>query len=415
MGITYKFLLNTRRDSDDGMYPVILRVYSNRSYKEYALKISVSPKYWDGNTQNVKPGYDNYEEHNLRITTLRNKIKKLILLAELNDTPLTATHVLDNITPAVSKKTNKQSSILKYAYDIISKLTADGKVGNALVYTTAINKFKTFVKKDSFTFEDLNYRKLMDYHSYLVQEGVSVNTISVYMRSLRAIYNRAIKEGIVSASDYPFKSYTIKNERTISRALTTEEMYKIVTLKLDPNTPIYHWRNFFVLSFYMIGINFADLLTLTTKDIIDGRVIYRRSKTGKLYSVKLHPETIALLKLYKPVSDKEYLLPVLNSNVKDKVKLKNDAKQAVKTCNKYLKKIAHMCGVNKPVSTYYARYAFANIARSLGYSKDLIAEALGHEYGNRVTSIYLDDYDKNVIDELTATVTDSVLKCGSVR
>lgn len=409
MGITYKFLLNTRRNNNDGIFPVVLRVYSNRSYKEYALKISVSPKYWDDDTQNVKPGYDSYEEHNLRITTLRNKIKKLILLAELNDTPLTATYVLDNITPTVSKKTTKQSSILKYAYDVISKLTADGKIGNALVYTTAINKFKTFVKRDGFTFEELNYKKLLDYHSFLLQDGVAVNTISVYMRSLRAIYNRAIKEGIVSASDYPFKSYTIKNERTISRALTTEEMYKIITLKLDPKTPIYHWRNFFVLSFYLIGINFADLLTLTTKDIIDGRVIYRRSKTGKLYSVKLHANTIAMLKLYRPLSDKEYLLPVLNSGVKDKVKLKNDAKQAVKTCNKYLKKIAYMCGINKPVSTYYARYAFANIARSLGYSKDLIAEALGHEYGNRVTGIYLDNYDNEVIDKLLCTVIAKVL------
>ena len=56
------------------------------------------------------------------------------------------------------------------------------------------------------------------------------------------------------------------------------------------------------------------------------------------------------------------------------------------------------------LTTYYARYSWANIARKLGYSKDLIAEALGHEYGNRVTGIYLDNYDLEVIDEMNEKV-----------
>ena len=63
-----------------------------------------------------------------------------------------------------------------------------------------------------------------------------------------------------------------------------------------------------------------------------------------------------------------------------------------------------MCEIEKPSTTYYARYSWSNIARGLGYSKDIIAEGLGHEYGNKVTGIYLDQYDTSIIDEMNAKV-----------
>jgi integrase len=54
------------------------------------------------------------------------------------------------------------------------------------------------------------------------------------------------------------------------------------------------------------------------------------------------------------------------------------------------------------------RYSFANISKQVGYSKDLIAEALGHEYGNSVTGIYLEQFDNDLIDEMNQKVIDEV-------
>lgn len=79
-------------------------------------------------------------------------------------------------------------------------------------------------------------------------------------------------------------------------------------------------------------------------------------------------------------------------------------------CNKNLKLIAKRAGMEHSLSTYWARYSWANIARKLGYSKDMIAEALGHSYGNKVTSIYLDDYPSEVIDEMNGRVLEEILK-----
>jgi len=80
------------------------------------------------------------------------------------------------------------------------------------------------------------------------------------------------------------------------------------------------------------------------------------------------------------------------------------SRQGYKLCNKYLKRICDLCGIEETVTTYVARHSWATSAKRLGYSKDLIAEALGHEYGNRITGIYLDDYDLEVIDEMNERV-----------
>lgn len=71
----------------------------------------------------------------------------------------------------------------------------------------------------------------------------------------------------------------------------------------------------------------------------------------------------------------------------------------VRTCNKYLGIISKKLEIPVVVTTYYSRYSWANIAKELGFSKDLIAEALGHDYGNRITGIYVDDFDSERIDE----------------
>jgi integrase len=161
-------------------------------------------------------------------------------------------------------------------------------------------------------------------------------------------------------------------------------------------------------------MNFADLLTLTKGNFVDGRIVFRRRKTHKVYSILMHSKAQKLFNLYRSdVSDmgKEYVLPfVVCKN--DPVALKKDILQAIKNTNDYLRRLAELCEIDKCVTTYYARYSWANIARGLGYSKDLIAEALGHEYGNKVTGIYLDNYSSEIIDKMNVDVITSVLGNG---
>lgn len=402
MGITYKFLLNQRRKSINNEYSIVLRVYTTGRYKEYSIGEQINVNFWSDELQMVLPSFSGHEQINSKIISTRNKLKKILLLAELNESSIDLEEVYSQLRPT-SNNVNKtvSQSIIKYGRAQVELLNKSGNVGNAMVYNNSINKLREYAGTDNLSFTAFTYQKVVDFNTYMLSSGIKVNTVSLYLRTIRAIYNRAIKEGIVSANNYPFRGFKIKQEKTISRSLTIKEMQSIVGLDLQVGSPIWHWRNYFLLSFCLIGINFADLLKLERQNIIDGRLVFRRSKTGKIYSIAINPRASELINYYSSKSN--YLLPVLQK-VDSPVKSKNDTKQAVKTCNQYLKKIATECKISKRISTYYARYTFANIARQLGYSKDIIAEALGHEYGNRVTGIYLDNYDNQVIDVMVSEV-----------
>lgn len=414
MNITFKFVLNKRRKSANDLYPIVLRIYQGVTYSEQSLNIKIRPTDWDEQNQLVLQSNPHYQVYNAKILSDNSKLQKLILLSDVNAST-TPKSILYNLYPldkkhSIPQKHLKTISIIEYGINLVKELEKAGKAGNSMVYSCAVNKLKEYAGNHKLTFEQVNFKFLTDFSNSMLAEGIKINTISVYFRTLRAIYNRAIKEGMVPATAYPFNAFRIKNEKTVSRALTIDELKSIVNLNLPANTPIWHWRNYFMLSFCFIGINFTDLLTLTEDNIVDGRIVFRRRKTGKIYSIKIHPIATEILVNYQKPNNTELklLLPVLKQ-VKDPMKLKKDVWQVIKTCNAYLNRIAGYCSIKKDITTYYARYTWANVARSLGYSKDMIAEALGHEYGNRVTGIYLDNYDNGIIDELNNSVINCVI------
>ncbi len=415
MSYSFKVVIDKRYNKGNNTHPLKLRIYEGSKYKEKSLGIFTAENDWDDLNQVVLPSANGHEVHNAKIQSKKTRVQKLILLAELNEDNIVS---LDEIMAGLSNETIKTKtlvakvSLIRYGEGIAKSLSDSGKIGNSFVYSTAIKKLRAFVKTDHFPFESLTYKKLNEFQDSLLGDGIKVNSISVYMRTIRAIYNRAIKEGLVSAAAYPFVAYRVKNEKTVNRTLTLKEMQSITNVKLEPDTPIWHWRNFFLLSFCLIGMNFADLLTLSGKNIVDGRIVFRRKKTGKIYTIKLHDKTLELLSYYIDINqfEKEQLLLPILKQTKDLLKLKKDTWQAIKTCNEYLVRIAKMKGVEtkKDLSTYYGRYTWANIARSLGYSKDIIGQALGHSYGNTTTSIYLDDYDNEIIDAVNLKVISTV-------
>ena len=157
---------------------------------------------------------------------------------------------------------------------------------------------------------------------------------------------------------------------------------------------------YFLISFYLRGISFTDLAYLRQSNIIDGRVEYKRRKTHKNYSIKLFPEAQVLFEKFN-VNGSKYLLPILpNDTLEDSIEAKKVIRQFIKTTNKYLKRMSEQIGLSSPATSYTSRHSFGTIAKRLGYSNELIAEALGHEYGNKITNIYLDTFDSDVLDAM---------------
>jgi integrase len=155
------------------------------------------------------------------------------------------------------------------------------------------------------------------------------------------------------------------------------------------------------------GINLRDLILLKPECLKNGRLIYRRAKTGKLYSIHVTPEISTILGSFTPNETLLGLITRAQLNSSFKI---NHLQQFLKVTNKHLKNIGAFLEVNEPISTYVFRYSYANLAKQLGYSKDLIAEALGHEYGNSVTGIYLEQFDNDVVDSMNQALINAVSK-----
>ncbi len=224
-----------------------------------------------------------------------------------------------------------------FANQLVEDMLSINKTGNAIVYRTAINRFMGYVDNPKLKFSDIDYKLLEGFKLKLSKDKVKVNSISNYFRSLRAIYNKAIRAKLVDRSTYPFLDIAIKTERTAKRAITIDDLKKIAEIDLKPKSRKWHARNYFFLSFALIGASFTDLAYLSSANIRKGRLAYRRRKTGKELNIKLHPFTEKLL-AYCAGSNSKYLLPVVHpSVVEDSVRAKALITQWIKTTNKWLR------------------------------------------------------------------------------
>jgi integrase len=280
-----------------------------------------------------------------------------------------------------------------------------GRDGGVKVYQQSLNTIRQELNLD-IPFSGLSYKDVMNLENKLYKRGMSVNGASVYLRSFRAVCNKAINQDIVSLEWYPFRKHKMKKQKTVPRVLTIDEIKRYFALNLSPTHSSYKYWNIGKLIFMLRGINMRDLMLLKPDCVKNGRIIYRRAKTGKLYSIQITTEIATALATFTPNETLLGLIPSAQLNSSIKV---NHFQQFLKVTNKHLKKLGVIIAVSEPISTYVFRYTYANVAKQLGYSKDLIAEALGHEYGNSVTGIYLEQFDNDVVDKMNQELINAVL------
>ncbi|WP_423147006.1 phage integrase SAM-like domain-containing protein [Rubrolithibacter danxiaensis] len=401
-------ILDERRSKADNVYPVIIRVIHNRKNTSIATGIRVQKDYWDEQSSQLKRTHPNFSVVNPTLLETYLKVQRVIhQLEEVREFSFEALKERLSEQPEASKVYSKVS-FNEFSKNLVQDLISINRSGNAIVYRTASNRLITFADNKQIKFKDIDYNLLEGFKNSLVKDGVKTNTVHNYFRTIRAIYNKAIKAKLIDRSFYPFHDVKVKLERTAKRAVPVDCIKKLHELELKTNARQWHARNYFILSFSLIGISFTDMAYLTSKSIIKGRLIYKRRKTHKTYDIKLTAIAIQIFKLYQGRNSK-YLLPILPSSVaEDSMEAKKIISQWIKTTNKWLRKIGEDCGLEDDLTTYVTRHSWATCAKRLGYSIELIAEAMGHEHGNRITNIYLDSFDQSVVDEVNEKVIKSI-------
>jgi len=246
-------------------------------------------------------------------------------------------------------------------------------------------------------FKDFSYRNLLELEKSMCITGISINGMGVYFRSLRTIFNMAINEDLISVEWYPFRKYKIRKEKTSPRVLSKAELKTYFNWNIPASHPEYNFWNIGKLLFMLRGINITDLLLLSETNLKNDRIFYRRCKTGKLYSIKLNNDIKEVLFQFTSTSTLLGLVELKDMNNSRRIE---NLVQRRKVINHHLTKIGKLLGLREKLTTYVFRYSYANLAKQMGYSKDIIAEALGHEYGNAVTGIYLEQFDQEIVDRM---------------
>lgn len=265
--------IDKRRKRKDNTYPIILRLSHNRKTTAISVGYFIEQNYWDDSKRMVKSSYKGTQSvkrlnnhFQKKRTDALDIITKLEESGELNR--LSITQLKERIV-----NTSQKMSFYAYGEKLIEELQKTNRLGTARSYRETLRMLKKYNTDKDFSLEELNYDFLQKLEVKFLGAGNTLNGLAVYTRTIQAIYNKTIKEGYIGKEFYPFQNYKIKTTTTQKRTLSIDSLSRIKELELPENHVCFHVRNYFLASFYMMGISFIDLAFLKMNNIVDGRII----------------------------------------------------------------------------------------------------------------------------------------------
>lgn len=397
---TATLYLDELRPNKDGKCSVKIRVTFNRIRHYYKTSIYLTKAEFE------------------KITTAKRRTPAETDINDSMNSYLTkATNILKGVEVFIkddfdSKYYEKRNIIdsVSFAFDkYIQLLRSQKRIGTAVSYECAKNSLENY--KKGLTFADVTPGFLNKYENWMIEQGNTVSTVGIYLRSLRAIFNiQKIDRGL-----YPFgkenDKYTIPTGNNVKKALTVDEIASIYRHHTVPKTTKDMAKDYWLFLYLSNGMNVKDFCLLKWENIDGDMLYYKRAKTkrskknAESISVALKPQTLEIIKKWgQPSITKDaYIFPHLQPG------MKADRERAVyqqltKTINKYMKQIVQEIGINKNVTTYFARHSFATVLKRSGAKIEMISELLGHS-SVEVTKSYLDSFEKKQIKKQTNALT----------
>ena len=308
------------------------------------------------------------------------------------------------------------SKVLGFMKQVARGLQVEGNFGTAHVYRSSLNAIIAYHGKRDFAFDEVTPEWLKGFEIYLRSRGCSWNTVSTYLRTFRAVYNRAVDGRMASYVPNLFRSVYTGTRADHKRALCDEDMKKVfagVSSSSVVPAGMRRSQELFILMFLLRGLPFVDLAYLRKSDLHDNVITYRRRKTGRPLSVTLTPEAMAILKRYMDRdSSSPYLFPLLSSREGTK-EAYHEYQLALRNFNRQLMLLGEMLGLGDKLSSYTARHTWATTAYYCEIHPGVISEAMGHS-SITVTETYLKPFQNKKIDEANKKVVDFIKRSMSV-
>lgn len=382
-------LILRRVANKDGLFPIVVLISHKGTNTEMVTPFSIEKQYWDnGRIKRGCPQVENLREANNELLEKLSGSQKRI--KELEERRRIDTMSARQIAEYIRNGDAKHGDIdfFKYLSNYIETIP---NTNTKEKYAATLSALKKYV--DTLYFPEITKPWLYRYKEWRARH-VGAAAVNGDLRNIRALFNRAIDvDEILTDDQYPFRKFEMLKQDPRNLRLPIETIRSIRDITLFRKTDLLA-RDYFMLSFYLIGINNSDLYDL--KGIKNGRIEYYRNKTGRFYSIKVEPEA---MEVFERLKGRTTLL-----EMQERFASYNTLNKQI---NRHLKRVGGWPEINVPnLIMYHARHSWAGIAakKPIGASKALIAQALGHGK-TTVTDTYF-DYDTELVDDLNRRVLD---------
>lgn len=310
-----------------------------------------------------------------------------------------------SIVPKSTAAESHNTSLLSFVDQLRTQFLQQNKLRLAETYQSALNSFCLYINKVEILMEDIDSKMIEGYESYLKQKKLTLNTISFYMRILRAIYNRAVKSGTI-ADKKPFSHVFTTMTKTAKRAIPIQTIQKIAQAHITNKNEALA-RDLFLFSFYTRGMSFVDIAYLKKTDLNNTYLIYKRKKTGQELKIAWRKEMQELVDRNSS-KDGVHLFGILDENSEKSLRFQYHYTQCI--INTALKRLGKQLNLGTNLTMYVARHSWATIARQKNIPLSVICDGMGHN-SEKTTQIYLQSVDAEAIDrcndKLIAAITKS--------
>ncbi len=392
-------ILDSRKANAAGLFPIKLRISNNNTSTTISTGCFCSPNHFTGKPeQAISKSIPFSSEYNTKIKQLYLDYANAINDLEREGKALhaTAASIKDRVENMRNKETEKETT---FTSEMAAYIEMCDKPKTAKGYIYSNERLHEFFGKKTIYFDELTFTMLDKFDRWMSSKGLAINTRGIVFRNIRTVFNYAIKADKVSYALYPFHKFKIKKAKKEKDFLTAEQIHQIANLQLKGQR-LNQARDFFMLSFYLCGVNPTDLYTMHAP--VSGKISFIRKKIEHKEPDAVHftlPQKASdIINLYK---GEKHLLRFVEKH--EYVTFKSRIGKDLKTIGKM---------IGKHIYLYMARYSWATIADSCGISHDVISKALGHTDSSTAERYYI-SYDWSKVDRAIEQVIEKVTTCTS--
>ncbi len=381
---------------------IYYQIIHNRVIRQLKTKFHIAEKDWNDETCTLIVNPESPDEElvnmNKQIQWDVKRLKAITKLLDNSQKDYTAEDIIDFF-----QNRKEELSLFDFIQQQIESQKQKGKERTAETYTTTLYSISRFLNHEDILMEEVTGELIVSYEEYLHNHGVSPNSSSFYMRILRAIYNRAVTNGIVEQTS-PFKDVYTGIDKTVKKNIPMSMIKAMKDLDYPSNPNLDFARDMFLFSFYTRGMSFVDMANLKKTDLEGDNLIYARRKTGHKLFIKWEPCMQEIIDKHPSSPQSPYLLPILSEPFDNS---RNQYKTTLFQINKHLKEVGHDAGIPISLTMFMARHSWASIAAQRNVPLSVISEGMGH-HSEEETALYIASLDNSLVDEANSKILEEL-------